>query len=209
MTDKPLPAGVPELDPLPLVIVSADRPAWTDDQLRDIYALGARRGYEAGKVQERALWELSASSQEIEAADAAQGGEAVKVKLTDIAERKVRYLIAEGYTPVGYVMEKDGARNAVTCRAAVAWLTDQELSTLLFVDGRVITHPAPAAPAVPMDWLVGMAECWEKNAGESEAEGWHTEASAYKTCAADMRRAIRRAAAPLPAAPAGKEGGNG
>jgi hypothetical protein len=48
--------------------------------------------------------------------------------------------------------------------------------------------------------LQHLIDDWRASAAVSESEGWQTEASAFRTCAADLERHIRRAA--LAAAPA-------
>lgn len=52
-------------------------------------------------------------------------------------------------------------------------------------------------------WLEGMVDAWRSNAAEHESEGWHTSADAFRTCAADLERALklnpREAQAPAPA----------
>jgi hypothetical protein len=70
------------------------------------------------------------------------------VTQTPIAARKVAALIEQGWKPVGYVMDKEGERTAITIDAAVAWLTTQDVYRLMFIDGRVVELPA-AAPAAP------------------------------------------------------------
>ena len=55
-----------------------------------------------------------------------------------------------------------------------------------------------AQPRVPLDALIGMAECWDQTATEIAASGWHAEAGAFNVCAADVRRALKLAAAPEP-----------
>jgi hypothetical protein len=54
----------------------------------------------------------------------------------------------------------------------------------------------PAQAAVPASALIVLAECWDKSAGESRDQGWHTQADAFTTCAADARRAVKLAAQP-------------
>jgi hypothetical protein len=74
-----------------------------------------------------------------------------------------------------------------------------------FPDAGKLVDVAPAQAqqpeAVAVATLIGMAECWEKNAKEAEAEGWHTQASAFHICAADARRAVKMTAGKVRAKP--------
>lgn len=54
---------------------------------------------------------------------------------------------------------------------------------------RLSTAPAQAMPG--RDWLEGMVSAWRTNAAEHEGEGWRTSADAFRTCAADLERALR------------------
>ncbi len=94
------------------------------------------------------------------------------VTQTPIAARKVAALIEQGWKPVGYVMDKEGERTAITIDAAVAWLTTQDVYRLMFIDGRVVELPAaaPAAPAgkaQPLNIDIDRGRVWIKRGNQS------------------------------------------
>lgn len=131
------------------------------------------------------------------------------VAQTPIAARKVAALIEQGWKPVGYVMDKDGERTAITVDAAVAWLTAQEVYRLMFIDGRVVELPAdaPAAPAraeakpapaepVPEGWkLVPVEPTIDQEVAGRDAQRFHSSLG-------DACRVYKAMLAAAPAAPA-------
>jgi hypothetical protein len=65
-----------------------------------------------------------------------------------IARRKRDGLLANGYTVTGWVLSKPGERHAVMHCAAVRWLTNDSLWTLMHVNGSTVVAPAQSANPV-------------------------------------------------------------
>jgi hypothetical protein len=56
------------------------------------------------------------------------------IRMSSVARHKARSLMDDGYTIVGYALEKPGDRSVVMFDAAVRWLTDEQRHALMFVE---------------------------------------------------------------------------
>ncbi len=123
-------------------------------------------------------------------------------KMSSVAHRKARDLIASGYTVVGYVMEKEGDRAAIQWDAAVRWITPPERYRLMHVEQSLtVAAPQPA----PAGWRLVPVEPTPEMLAAGAADGRTVNGRPLWKLTGDVQ-ACERYRAMLAAAPTAPEG---